>query len=73
MGEVGPGPCRGFLVPVHWWVELGLVSLLGRAASRGMFRGKVTLGSLTAYEWACVLICWLFGLRCPSTGACRLF
>ena len=64
------------LVPAHWWVELGLVPLVSRAMSRGMFRGgcelRTTLGSLSADGWGFFLPCWLFGLRCPSTGACRL-
>ena len=38
------------LVPAHWWVQLGLVPLVGRAVSQGMFRGscwlRITLGSL---------------------------
>ena len=49
----------------HWWVELGLVPLVGRAMSRGMFRGSLelrkTLGSLSADGWGCVhllLVVW---------------
>ena len=46
------------LVPAHWWVELGLVPLMGRAMSRGVFSGdcelSATLGSLTADGWGCV-------------------
>ena len=36
--------------PAHWWVQLGLVALVGRAVSQGMFKGscwlRITLGSL---------------------------
>ena len=53
------------LVPAHWWVELGLVPLVGRAVSGGVFRGgcelSMTLGSLSADRWGCVptlLIVW---------------
>ena len=34
---------REGLVPVHWWVELGLGPLVGRAVSRGMSRGTYSL------------------------------
>ena len=30
-------------VPAHWWVELGLVFLVGRAVSGGVFRGGCRL------------------------------
>ena len=29
------------LVPTHWWVELGLVPVAGRAVSGGVFRGQL--------------------------------
>ena len=29
------------LVPAHWWVELGLAPLVGRAVSRGVFIGQL--------------------------------
>ena len=52
-------------MPAHWCVELGLVLLVGRAVSRGMFRGicalRMTLGSLSANGWGCVptlLVVW---------------
>ena len=32
-------------MPAHWWVELGLVHLVGRAMSRGVFRGGCGLRS----------------------------
>ena len=63
MSEVGPGAVQASwwegLVPAHWWVGLGLVPLVGRAMLRGVFRGsyalRMTLGSLSADEWGCVL------------------
>ena len=46
------------LVPAHWWVKLGLVSLMGRAQSMGVFRGscvfRITLGRLSADGWGCL-------------------
>ena len=46
------------LVPVHWWVERGLVTLMGRAMLRGVFIGscwlRMTSGSLSADGWGCV-------------------
>ena len=46
-------------------MELGLVPLVGRAVSGGVFRGgcelSMTLGSLSADRWGCVptlLIVW---------------
>ena len=50
--------CWKGLVPSQWWVELGLVPLMGRAMSRGVFRVgcglRGTLGSLSADGWGCV-------------------
>ena len=47
------------MVSPHWWVELDLVSLVGRTVSSGMFRGgwglRKTLGSLSDDGWGCVL------------------
>ena len=52
-------------MPAHCWVELGLVPLVGRAMSRGAFRGgsglRKILGSLSANGWCCVpalLVVW---------------
>ena len=52
-------------MPPHQWVELDLVSLVGRAVSNGVFNGgyelRVTLGSLSALGWGCVvtlLVVW---------------
>ena len=46
------------LFPAHWWVELGLVPLMGRAMSRGLFRGGcalwTSLGRLSADGWVYV-------------------
>ena len=49
----------------HWWVELGLGPLVGKALSGGVSRGgcglRKTLGSLSAYGWGCVptqLVVW---------------
>ena len=47
------------LVPARWWVKLGLVPLVCRAVSQGMSVTHcgltVTLGSLSADGWGCVL------------------
>ena len=47
----------------HWWVELGLVSLVDRAVSRGVFRGgyglRKTLSSLSADGSGCVPALWV--------------
>ena len=49
----------------HWWVELGLVPLVGRAISRGVFRVgsrlRKTLGRLSADGWGYIpalLVVW---------------
>ena len=64
------------LVIAHWWVELRVVPLVGRALSRDVFRGScelsTTLGSLSADGGTVFPPYWLFGLRHPSTGACKL-
>ena len=80
VGEVGPGFVQTSswerLVPAHWWVELALTPVVGRAVSWGMFRGgcalRTTLGSCSADRWGCVPTCWLSGLRHSSAGGCRL-
>lgn len=53
-------------MPAHWWVELGLVHLVGKAVSRDIIRGgcmlRTPLGSLSADGWGCVpvqLVVWL--------------
>ena len=64
------------LVPAHWWVEQGLIPQLGRAVSRGIFRGgaglRVALLRLSAMHRSVFPPCWLCGLRHPSTGSCRM-
>ena len=52
-------------VPAHWWVELGLGPLVGRAVSRGVFRGgcrlRNTFLSLSDDGWGFVpalLVVW---------------
>ena len=46
------------LVPTLWWLELGLVPLVGRAVSRGVFLGvcelSTTLSRLSADGCGCV-------------------
>ena len=45
-------------MPAHWWVELGLVPLMGRARPRVMFKVSCgfrrTLSSLPDDGWDCV-------------------
>ena len=53
LGGVGPVSCEGFLVegrlvPVFWWVDLGLVLLKGNAISSGVFGVSVSLVWLLA-------------------------
>ena len=54
MSEVGP---EG-LVPAHWWVNLALGPLVGKAMSRGVFGSncelRVTSGSLSDDGWGCI-------------------
>ena len=52
-------------MPAHWWVELGLGLLVGRAVCRGMSRGdcglRMSLGSLSSDGWGYVptqLVVW---------------
>ena len=64
------------LVPAHWWVQLGLVPLVGRVLSgavliRQLWAPENFINSLSADGWGCVPAL-LFGLRHPSTGACSL-
>ena len=61
------------LAPAHWWVELGLVPLLGSAMSGAVFIRQLfrkTFSILFADAWGCVLT--LFCLWHPRTGAYRL-
>lgn len=61
MGEVGPEACAGFLVRGTGACSLvGLVPLVGRAVSRGVFIGgwelSMALGSRSADGWGSVPI-----------------
>ena len=71
--------CAGFLVVVvsdfPLWVELVHGPLMGRALLRDTFRGCCGLRkfiSILSMCWAMFPPYWLFGLRPPNTGACRL-
>ena len=53
------------LVPAHWWVELGLVPLVGRAMSEDVFSAgcglRKALSCLSADRWGCfpaLLVVW---------------
>ena len=75
--EVSPEACEGLLVV---WTDAcllvdgtGVIPLRGRPESVGVFRGVCELSMALA---PCLLVsrsvflsCWLFGLRCFSTGA----
>ena len=78
MDEVSPKACEGLLVvctDAYSLVdETGVVPLMGRPQSVGVFRGVCELSMALA---PCLLVsrsvflsCWLFGLRHFSTGAC---
>ena len=60
------------LVPAHWCVEPGVIPQLGRAVSMGIFRDdaglRMGLLSLSVMHRSVFQLCWLFGLRHPSTG-----
>ena len=64
------------LVPAHWCVEPGVIPQLGRAVSMGIFRDdaglRMGLLSLSVMHKSVFQPCWLFGLRHPSTGSCRM-
>lgn len=57
-------------MPALWWVELCLVSLVGKAMSRSGCETRMILGSLIGR--AVFLSCFLFVLRLSSTGDFRL-
>ena len=63
-------------MPVFWWVELGIVPLMGRATSSDVFCGVceliMTLGSLSANGWVCVPVLLVVWHEASSTGACWL-
>jgi len=57
LGGVGPVSCEGFLVegrlvPVFWWVDLGLVLLKGSAISSDVFGVSVSL----VWFWAALAL-----------------
>lgn len=57
LGGVGPVSCEGFLVegrlvPVFWWVDLGLVFLKGSAISNGVFGVPLSL----VWLWAALAL-----------------
>lgn len=41
-------------MPAHWWLELVLGPLLDRGMSRGGYRVKKSLESLSVDGWGCV-------------------
>ena len=78
MGETGPVPSGflvlGGLVPVFWWMDLGLVSLKGSVTSNtvfwGTYRFGMALGSLSIWGQFCVPILLNVWHEASSTGAC---
>lgn len=57
-------------MPVLWWMELSLDSLMSRAASGGKLWGvcelSMTSGSLSAIRWGCVpylTCCLVWGIE----------
>ena len=63
-------------MPVFWWMRLGIVFLVVRAMSRGMFWGVcdliMILGSLSATGWGCVPVLLVVLHRVSSTVSCWL-
>ena len=61
-------------MPVFWWVGLGLVFLVGRSTSSGVFWGvselSVISGSLSANGWVCIPVLIVDWHGAFSTGAC---
>ena len=61
-------------MPVFWWIRLGLVFLVGRTTSGGVFWGVcdliMILGSLSANGWGCVPVLLVVWHRVSSTVAC---
>ena len=61
-------------MPVFWWMRLDLVFLVGRTASRGVFRGVcdliMILGNLSANGWGCVPVLLVVWDRVSSTVSC---
>ena len=65
-----------FLVPVFWWMELGLVLLVDPAVSWGVFwcvcELNTILSRLSADEWVSVPVSLVIWPEVFSTGACRV-
>ena len=61
-------------MPVFWWMSLGLVFLVGRTMSSGVFWGVcdliMILGSLSDNGWGCVPVLLVVWHRVSSTVAC---
>ena len=61
-------------MPVFWRMRLGLVFLVGRTASGGVFWGvcdlTMLLGSLSANGWGCVPVLLVVWHRVSSPIAC---
>ena len=61
-------------MPVFSWMRLGLVFLVGRTASSGVFSGVcdliMILGSLSANGWGCVPVLLVVWHRVSSTVSC---
>ena len=66
MGGTGPVPCEGFLVlgglvPIFWWMDLGLVSLRGSVMSNSMFWGTYRFGmALGSFSILGAVLCSYF-------------
>lgn len=56
------------LAPVHRWLKLGLVPLVGRAMTRGVFIGdcklSVALGTVSDDGWGCASVLMVFRGLC---------
>ena len=78
VAKVGSVGCVGFLVErtsaCVWWMRLGLVFLVGRSTSGGVFWGVCGLimisGSLSANVWGCVPILVVVWHRVSSAVSC---
>ena len=64
------------MVPVFWWMKLGLVFLVGRAAAGSVFCGVseliMILHSLSANWWGCVPVLLVVWHAVSRIGACWL-
>ena len=61
-------------MPVFWGMKLGLVFLVGRSTSGGVYLGVcgliMILGSLSANGWCCVPVLLVVWHRVSRTVAC---